>query len=253
MVIGLTEFKKWFAGYGEQYVIIGGTACDLLMSENELNFRSTKDIDLVLIVESLTPEFGERFWEYILNGGYEFLKKSTSAPQFYRFEKPKKLNFPTMIELFSKKTNFFPASDDANITSLYISDDVSSLSAILLNSEYYALLIKGRVSMNGLTILDAPYLILFKMKAWLDLKRQKENGNKINSRDIKKHKNDVFRLTRLLSEHMMIEIPEMIHTDFSIFITKMDNENIDLQQLGITRQSKQNLLDLLVKIYILVE
>ncbi|MDD3898415.1 MAG: tyrosine-type recombinase/integrase, partial [Syntrophomonadaceae bacterium] len=43
----------------DQYAIIGGTACDLLMSEDGLDFRATRDIDIVLIVESLTPEFGK--------------------------------------------------------------------------------------------------------------------------------------------------------------------------------------------------
>ena len=35
------------------YAIIGGTACDLLMTEEGLDFRGTKDIDLVLVVEAI--------------------------------------------------------------------------------------------------------------------------------------------------------------------------------------------------------
>lgn len=61
MVRGITNFKKRFQGYEEQYVIIGGTACDLIMENEELPFRATKDIDLVLIVEALTAEFGDTF------------------------------------------------------------------------------------------------------------------------------------------------------------------------------------------------
>ena len=33
MVTGFESFKRWFSEYSEQYAIIGGTACDLLMSE----------------------------------------------------------------------------------------------------------------------------------------------------------------------------------------------------------------------------
>ena len=62
MVTGFESFKRWFSEYSEQYAIIGGTACDLLMSEEGMDFRATRDIDMVLIVESLTPQFGERFW-----------------------------------------------------------------------------------------------------------------------------------------------------------------------------------------------
>ena len=32
-------------------------ACDILFTENEADFRATRDLDIVLIVEALTPEF----------------------------------------------------------------------------------------------------------------------------------------------------------------------------------------------------
>ena len=51
MVRGFATFKERFQGFEEQYVIIGGTACDLIMESEELDFRATKDIDIVLIVE----------------------------------------------------------------------------------------------------------------------------------------------------------------------------------------------------------
>ena len=49
MVTGFESFKRWFSEYSEQYTIIGGTACDLLMSEEGMDFRATRDIDMVLI------------------------------------------------------------------------------------------------------------------------------------------------------------------------------------------------------------
>lgn len=61
MVVGLESFKKWFKDYEEQYVIIGGTACSLLMMDEGLDFRATKDLDMVLIIEAITPEFGKCF------------------------------------------------------------------------------------------------------------------------------------------------------------------------------------------------
>lgn len=48
MVTGLESFRRWFAEYTDQYTIIGGTACDLLMSEDGLDFRATRDIDMVM-------------------------------------------------------------------------------------------------------------------------------------------------------------------------------------------------------------
>lgn len=54
MVTGIESFKEWFKGSEEQYAVIGGTACDILMTEEELDFRATKDIDLVLIIDGVT-------------------------------------------------------------------------------------------------------------------------------------------------------------------------------------------------------
>ncbi|MDD2534807.1 MAG: hypothetical protein PHC86_08950 [Eubacteriales bacterium] len=59
MVRGIQFFKDYFAGYEDQYAIIGGTACDLLFGEAGLTFRATRDLDIVLIVEMLEPKFAE--------------------------------------------------------------------------------------------------------------------------------------------------------------------------------------------------
>ena len=49
MVNGIAKFKEYFKGFENQYVIIAGTACDVIMENEELPFRATKDIDLSLI------------------------------------------------------------------------------------------------------------------------------------------------------------------------------------------------------------
>ena len=51
MVIGMELFREKFKEYSDCYTIIGGAACDILMSEADLNFRATKDIDMILILE----------------------------------------------------------------------------------------------------------------------------------------------------------------------------------------------------------
>lgn len=62
------------------------------MENEELPFRATKDIDIVLIVEALTSEFGKSFWEYIKEGEYQNKNKNTGEPQFYRFSYRKTAN-----------------------------------------------------------------------------------------------------------------------------------------------------------------
>lgn len=50
MVPGLKSFKESFSDFIDQYVIIGGSACDIYMESEDSSFRATKDLDIVLIV-----------------------------------------------------------------------------------------------------------------------------------------------------------------------------------------------------------
>ena len=190
MVTGMESFKEWFKGNESQYAIIGGTACDILMTEEGLDFRATKDIDLVLIIEAVDVAFGRKFWEYIKQAGYEHCNKR--MPQFYRFSHPASNHYPAMIELFSRKLDAIPLPEDAVITPLPRDEDISSPSAILLDDDYYEFLKQGKMSVDGVTVLDAVYLIPFKAKAWTDLTDRRAAGEHIDSKKIKKHKNDVF-------------------------------------------------------------
>ena len=60
MVKGINRFKEYFRDFTDQYVLIGGAACDISFESNNVDFRATKDLDVVLIVEALTREFGQR-------------------------------------------------------------------------------------------------------------------------------------------------------------------------------------------------
>ena len=101
MVKGIDRFRDYFRGFTDQYVLIGGAACDISYENNNVDFRATRDLDIVLIVEALTREFGQRFWEIIRDGGYQNRAKSSGAPQFYRFDKPTQKGFPLMIKQFT--------------------------------------------------------------------------------------------------------------------------------------------------------
>ena len=249
MVKGFESFREWFAGFENCYTIIGGTACDLIMSEVVMDFRATKDIDLVLIIDALSPEFGKRFWEYISQAGYEHRNKSTGEPQFYRFSKPTSTSYPAMIELFSRKTDIIVLPQDAVLTPIPLDENISSLSAILLDENYYQFLKAGKYTLNGVTILDAPYIIPFKMKAWLDLTNRRLKGERIDSKNIKKHKNDIFRLSELLSPATKITAPNSVFQDIKLFLDLIVNEDIDLKQLGI-RRTKEEILARFNQVYI---
>lgn len=44
---------------------------ELIMDEVGLDFRATKDLDIVLVIEALDSAFTERFWAFVEEGGYE--------------------------------------------------------------------------------------------------------------------------------------------------------------------------------------
>ena len=249
MVNGFTKFKERFKKFENQYVIIGGTACDLIMQNEELPFRATKDIDIVLIVESITAEFGEAFWDYIKEAGYEHLNKSNGTPQFYRFTVPKSKEYPYMIEIFSRNPDYIILGDDAILTPLPIDDEISSLSAILLNEAYYELLKTGQMLIDGIPVLSPTCLIPFKAKAWLDLKERKSKGDHVDSKNIRKHKNDVFRLAQLITINTRQFLSAEIAEDMKKFLSEMSGEEVDLKSLGIRGTNPQKMIDILRRCY----
>ncbi|SCW57589.1 hypothetical protein SAMN02910400_01374 [Lachnospiraceae bacterium C10] len=247
MVAGLLKFKEYFKDYADSYVLIGGAACDIFFTENEADFRATKDLDMVLIVEALTPEFAGIFWDFIKDGDYRHISGSTGKPQFYRFDKPQVEGFPKMIELFSRTD--FELKSHIGITPLHVSDDISSLSAILLDDDYYQVLLNGRVIENGFSVLRPEYLILFKAKAYLDLSLRKAKGEKVDSADIKKHKKDVLRLAVEMVLNPVSDLPESVMDDIHHFINNLREDEFDQNSLKTYRVTNDQVISRLVSIF----
>ena len=250
MVHGLEKFKEYFGNHTNQYVLIGGTACDILMDELGASFRATKDLDMVLIIETLDSPFGETFWQFIEDGGYEHREKGTGENQFYRFTDPKDASFPQMIELFSKLPNEFELSFDKGLTPIHIDESIVSLSAILLNDDYYDLLVKGRRTVDGFSLIELETVILFKIKAWLDMKKRKEAGEDVDTKNIRKHKNDVFWLLANVAPTSRIEPSRDIQNDAIQFIEQIKEDKPDLKNLGIKGTSLDEMLDILGDIFL---
>lgn len=249
MVNGLDKFKEQFSKFEGMYTLIGGVACGLLMDEAGLDFRSTKDFDVVLIIEALNEDFGRAFWQFIKDGGYKIRERNNGEPEFYRFKNPKDTSYPKQIELFSRKSNMLKYDEDNRLTPIHISDEISSLSAILLNEEYYKLLTNGLTQVDGIQLLNYTHIIPFKAKAWLDLKTRKENGESVESSNIKKHKHDVFRLSQLIAETDRVELCKEIKADMTLFINAMETEKIVLKDIGVSG-SKSEILELLEQVYL---
>jgi hypothetical protein len=246
MVKGIEIFREYFSEYTDQYVLIGGVACDISFKDSDLDFRATRDLDVVLLVEAQTKEFGQRFWDFIKEGKYRNRAKSNGEPQFYRFDKPEVPGYPSMIELFSRSS--WMIEQDAVLTPVHIDDSVSSLSAILLNDEYYELLLAGKDVIDGLSILKPTWLVPFKAKAWLDLNEKLEHGAHVDSRDIKKHRNDIIRITTELVLESC-ELSDAVKKDMSSFVEKLRITDAELKNLHITDIHETDIIQVLKSAY----
>lgn len=247
MVKGLDTFRKYFEEYENQYVLIGGAACDIVFESNETLFRATRDLDMVLIVEALTPQFAEKFWTFIQDGKYRNKATNGGKPQFYRFDKPEDDSYPKMIELFCRSN--FKLREMTGITPIHIDDTVSSLSAILLNDEYYKVLQEGRFITNGFSVLRPEYLILFKAKAYLDMKQRRENGEKLDGKDMKKHKKDILKIAAELLLKETNNLPEMVKSDIDLFIADLENDPFDDNSLKNYGLKNEEVIAVLKKVY----
>lgn len=244
MVKGIDVFQEYFKEYTDQYVLIGGAACSVSFEEQDISFgRTTKDLDVVLIVEAQTKEFGERLWKFIKDGKYRIRAKSNGKPQFYRFDKPENEHFPKMIELFSR-TNYL-LQEENGLTPIHIDDSVSSLSAILLNDAYYQALLEGREVMMGISILKPEWIIPFKAKAWMDLREKQD----VDSSDTKKHRNDIIRILA----DMLLEkctLPDEVRRDMQMFIEQFDVTEKELKNLKIHGAKPEDIRKVLLDTYL---
>lgn len=249
MVKGLDIFRKHFRDYINRYILIGGAACDMAMEEAGLAFRATKDLDIVLCIEVLDRAFVEAFRDFIRIGGYQLQEKASGKKQFYRFSKPAEKTFPYMLELFSRKPDALFIADESHLTPIPIEEEVASLSAILLDDGYYSFIIQGKRERDGLTVIGADRLIPLKARAWLDLNNRKQQGEVIDSRNIRKHRNDVFRLYRIAEPGNRVSLPANIAKDLRLFFNLISDEAIDLESLGLGSTTSESIIAELKRMY----
>lgn len=232
MVRGLEIFRTFFKDFKDNYVIIGGTACNELVEDRDLRPRATKDIDAILIVEALNGDFVNRFWEFIKEGKYDPWQTSSGKTQFYRFTKPQTDNFPKQIELFSRVPDMIEVPAGSHLTPVPVGEELSSFSAILLNDDYYHYAVSHTVVLNDLNFVDRDAVILLKSVAYINNSERKANGEQVRTEDIIKHKNDIFRIVSTFAEDDRYEIPEVLKKDLRKFLKMVENDGLGTASLS---------------------
>lgn len=249
---GLDRFKAHFAGYEANYVLIGGAACDVLMEEAGLDFRATRDLDIVLCVEALDPAFARHFWAFVNEAGYEHAQAGGESKQFYRFSKPNDERYPYQLELFARIPDAIELEGAPHLTPIPVGEDVASLSAILLDRGYYEALTENTRIVDGVRILDESLLIAFKARAYLDMLDRRRDGAKIDTTSINKHRGDVFRLLQVFRPERQIQLPQLMRSDLRAFIELIaGDKTFDPKALRVGLATREEALKRLADVFAL--
>jgi len=152
-----------------------------------------------------------------------------------------------MLELFGARPDELE-NKLGELTRLKAGDEWLSLSAIVLNPEYMDFVRGGMQVKEGLSILGVEHLIPMKAYAHLDLARRKEGGESVRGVDVKKHKNDVFRLAQIADPQWQGSVPDLVSGHIVEFIGKMREESVELKALRIPGEL-ETVLDLLEILY----
>ena len=234
MVIGFDRFREAFQDFAENYIVIGGSACDWLFTSLNAQFRATKDIDLVVIAERMSPAFAAMIWEFVRAGGYSAYERKDGKKCFYRFLNPTVADYPFMLEFFAREPIGFPIDKKTVIVPIPVDDDdVSSLSGILMDENYYSFIRSHRIEVEGVSILPAEALLLLKARAWFDLSMRKARGEFVKDKDVRKHRTDILRLQAQIAEGTVVELAEPIKIEMRDFIAAYESLPLDPKTIGV--------------------
>lgn len=139
---------------------------------------------------------------------------------------------------------------DAHLTPISVEEDVSSLSAILLDDDYYAFLHANKLELAGVQVVNEICLIPLKARAWLDLTKRKAEGEAIDQKNINKHRSDVLRLFQVLNPALRLTLPTAIVADMAAFLDVLSAQDDQvLQSVGIKGLALAQVVETLRQIY----
>ncbi len=218
---GFDHFCDYLNGLENQYVIIGGGAASILMDDDGLEFRATKDVDLVVL--SRSDELNRRLIAYINLGKYKTKEATEGKPRYYRFQAPENPDAPKTIELFARNDIGLELEGGQHIIPIK-NDSAENLSAILLDDEYFELIRKNLVaSVSGIPLVNAVANICLKARAHRELVDRKNGGDSsVDERDIQKHLKDIWRLSIVLTGEEAPILSKSPKSDVTSAIRKLE-------------------------------
>lgn len=248
MIQGIDKFKEYFKEDMDNYVIIGGLATALIAQDLGFLARATKDIDLVVISKD-NEEFIKKLLRFVKEARYKTKQrtKNDSKHNLFRFLDSEDKTYPEQLELFAIHDENSEIVTDKHIIPIETPEFYDYLSAILLDKDYFDLLINHTTNMDGLHIATAEVLIPLKIHAHLNLIGGTANYDG-------KHLNDVIRLVSFLDGENKVELNGNPKSDFIEFLPifeEVDEEKINniFKSMKSTSSSKEDLIELLKYTY----
>jgi len=122
----------------------------------------------------------------------------------------------------------------------------------LLDDDYYAFILAGATAKGAISWVGPDRLIPLKANAWLDLSARQQQGESIDHKNVRKHLNDVVRLSQLLSPAMRIDLPVRVAEDLNRFLGLILQETVDLKSMGLGQTNLTTIVDRIREAYGLV-
>ena len=249
MIQGIAKFIEYFKDNSDDYVVIGGLATAMIMNDLGFVARATKDIDLVVISKN-NEDFLKKMLNFIDIAGYKTKQRTDNDTRhnLFRFFDSGDKTYPEQIELFAICQDDSGVLTDSHIIPIETPEYYSYLSAILLDTDYFNLLIKHMTNIDGLHIATPEAIIPLKIHAHINLSKDKNP-------DAKKHFNDVIRLITLLDEEERIILEGNPKDDFIKFLPIIENADSNtikniLKDAHIGKIGKKEILGLLKSVYV---
>lgn len=113
-------------------------------------------------------------------------------------------------------------------------------------------ILKHSSEVNAIHRANIESLICLKAKAYLEINERIQKGGKEDSRILRKHKGDIFRLGAMLPQGDQFELPGAIKNDMTNFIIDITEELPGKElfgNMGIGRVSPESVLDQLIKVF----
>lgn len=115
-----------------------------------------------------------------------------------------------------------------------------------MDDDYYAFTIEHSRNIEDIHIASPEALICLKAKAYTEMLDRRAQGEQVDSRDIEKHKKDVFRLIAMLPQDSRFTLSEKLKNNMRDFYQRIGElpNNDFFKKAGLRGLDAQRLLDL---------